>query len=95
MFRVEYKQATQTVFLSGSFDSSKVEEVKEVFDKVEKSVRVDMSGLDFICSSGIGVMVTVYRKLKEKGEDIYLVNLNEHINKVFKLSLLDRVFNIQ
>ena len=95
MFKVEYNQDIQTVFLRGNFDTSKAEEVIEVFDKVEKSVTVDMSELQFICSSGIGVMVTVYRKLKEKGEDICLVNLNEHIQKVFKLSLLDKVFTIK
>jgi len=95
MFRVEYKKENQTVFLSGSLDTSKTEEVKEVFDKVENSINVDMSGLEFICSAGIGLMVMAYRKLKEKGEDICLVNLNEHINKVFKLSLLDKVFKIQ
>lgn len=95
MFNVEYNQDIQTVFLRGNFDTSKAEEVGEVFDKVEKSVTVDMSELQFICSSGIGVMVTVYRKLKEKGEDICLVNLNEHIQQVFKLSLLDKVFTIK
>ena len=54
-----------------------------------------MSGLDFICSAGIGVMILAYRKLKEQGKDICLINLNEHIKKVFKVSLLDKVFNIQ
>jgi len=95
MFRVEYNKENQTVFLSGSLDASKTEEVKEIFDKVEKSISVDMSGLEFICSAGIGLMVMVYRKLKEKGEDICLINLNEHIKKVFRLSLLDKVFKIQ
>ena len=95
MFNVEYNQDIQTVFLRGNFDTSKAEEVIEVFDRVEKSVTVDMSELQFICSSGIGVLVTVYRNLKEKGEDICLVNLNEHIRKVFKLSLLDKVFTIK
>jgi len=95
MFQVEYNKDIRTVFLSGSFDASKTEEVKEVFDKVENSINVDMSGLEFICSAGIGLMVMAYRKLKEKGEDIRLVNLNEHINKVFRLSLLDKVFKIQ
>lgn len=95
MFQVEYNKDIQTIFLSGSFDASKAEEVKEVLNTVDKSVSVDMSGLDFICSAGIGLMVMAYRKLKEKGGDIYLVNLNEHIKKVFKVSLLDKVFNIQ
>lgn len=95
MFKAEYNQDIQTVFLRGNFDTSKAEEVSELFDKVEKSVTVDMSELQFICSSGIGVMVTVYSKLKEKGEDVCLVNLNDHIQKVFKLSLLDKVFTIK
>ena len=95
MFRVEYNRDIQTIFLSGSFDASKAEEVKKVFDTVENSINVDMSGLEFICSAGIGLMVMAYRKLKEKGEEIFLVNLNEHINKVFKLSLLDKVFKIK
>lgn len=95
MFQVEYKSDINTIFLCGNFDASRAEEVKEVFDRIENSVRVDMSGLDFICSAGIGLMVMAYRKLKERGEDFYLVNLNEHINKVFKLSLLDKIFKIQ
>jgi anti-sigma B factor antagonist len=95
MFNIEYSPDLETIFLRGNFDTSKAEEVIEVFDMVEKSVNVDMSELQFICSSGIGVMVTVYKKLKEKGEDICLVNLNEHISKVFKLSLLDKVFTIK
>jgi len=95
MFQVEYNKDIQTVFLRGSFDASKAEEVKEVLTRVDKSVSVDMSGLDFICSAGVGLMVMTYRKLKEKGEDICLVNLNEHISKVFKLSLLDKVFTIK
>jgi len=95
VFKAEYNRDIQTVFLSGNFDASKAEEAKAVFDLVEHTVRVDMSHLDFICSAGIGLMVMVYRKLKERGEEFYLVNLNDHISKVFKLSLLDKVFKIQ
>jgi anti-sigma B factor antagonist len=95
MFQVEYNKDIQTVFLRGSFDASKAEEVKEVLNRVDNSVSVDMSGLDFICSAGVGLMVMTYRKLKEKGEDICLINLNEHISKVFRLSLLDKVFTIK
>lgn len=95
MFQVEYNTDIQTVFLRGSFDASKAEEVKKVLNTVDKSVSVDMSGLDFICSAGVGLMVMTYRNLKEKGEDFCLVNLNEHISKVFKLSLLDKVFTIK
>jgi anti-sigma B factor antagonist len=95
MFQVEYNQDAQTLFLSGNFDTQRAEEVKEVLEKVDSSITIDMSDLDFICSAGIGVMILAYRKLKEQGKDICLINLNEHIKKVFKVSLLDKVFNIQ
>jgi anti-sigma B factor antagonist len=95
MFRVEYNKDIQTVFLIGSFDTSKAEVVKGVLEKVENSIKVDMADLDFICSAGIGILVMTYRKLKEKGEDIRLVNLNDYIKKVFKVSMLDKIFNIQ
>ncbi len=94
MFKVEHNRNTQTIFLIGNFDSSKAEEVKAVFNDLEKSVTVDMSDLEFICSAGIGIMVMAYRSLKEKGEEIRLVNLSEHIKKVFEISLLDKIFNI-
>lgn len=95
MFQVEYNRDIHTLFLKGNFDASKAEEVKEVLEKVESSLTVDMANLEFICSAGIGIMVMIYRRLKEKGEDIHLINLNEHIKKVFKVSLLDKIFNIQ
>jgi anti-sigma B factor antagonist len=94
MFQVEYKKDIQTIFLSGIFDASKAEEVKNVLEQVENSIKIDMSDLEFICSSGIGILVMTYRKLKEKGEEIHLVNLNEHIDKVFRLAFLDKLFNI-
>ena len=94
MFRVEYKKDIHTIFLTGIFDASKAEEVKDVLEQVENSIKIDMSDLEFICSAGIGLLVMTYGKLKEKGEEIYLVNLNEHIDKVFRLALLDKLFNI-
>lgn len=95
MFQVEYNRDAQTLFLHGNFDAQSVEEIKKLFEKIDNNVTIDMSDLDFICSAGIGIMIMAYRKLKEQGENIYLINLNEHIKKVFKVSLLDKVFNIQ
>jgi anti-sigma B factor antagonist len=95
MFKVEYNQDSQTVKISGNFDTSKAEEVKSVLENINNSVKVDMSELDFISSSGIGIMVMTYQRLKSKGENIYLINLNENIKKVFRVSLLDKVFDIK
>lgn len=95
MFKLEYDTNSQTIFISGSLDTSKAEEVKLILGEINNTITIDMSYLDFISSAGLGVMVMTYRRLKEKGENIYLVNLNDHIKKVFQLSLLDKLFNIK
>lgn len=95
MFQSIYNKDTQTLSLRGNLDASRIEAVKNTLEKIEGSVTVDMSGLNFICSAGIGIIVMTYRRLKENGENIYLVNLNDQIKKVFQVSLLDKIFNIQ
>lgn len=95
MFHLEYNTDSHTLFISGYLDTAKAEEVKLLLSKIDNTITIDMSKLDFICSAGIGVMVMTYQRLKEKGKSIYLVNLNDHIKKVFQLSLLDKLFNIK
>ncbi len=95
MFQFEFNENTRTLTLFGNFDASKTEEVKAVLDNVEDSLNIDMNNLQFICSSGIGIMVMTYRKLKEKGKDVYLINLNDHIRKVFEVAMLNKIFNIK
>ncbi len=94
MFNVHYNMESQTIYIKGNFDTSRAEEVKSVFEEVKTSVKVDMSELNFISSSGIGIMVMALQKLKGIGENIELVNLNDNIKKVFRVSMLDKVFNI-
>lgn len=95
MFSINFNEDTQVISLNGNFDVSRADEVKLVLEKIDSSVTIDMSNLDFICSAGIGIMIMTYRRLKEKGENIYLKNLNDNIKKVFKVSLLDKIFNIE
>ena len=95
LFQFELNEKTRTLTLDGNFDASRTEEVKAVLDHIEDSLIIDMNNLQFICSSGIGIMVMTYRKLKEKGKEVYLINLNDHIRKVFEVAMLNKIFNIK
>ena len=94
MYKIKYSNDSQTIHLTGKMDSSAIAETKEVFDKIEEDVTIDMSNLDFICSAGLGIMVMTYTRLNGVGKNISLSNLNDHLKKVFKVSLLDTVFEI-
>ena len=95
MFQIEYKKDSQTVNLIGKLDTSSSTEAKDVLDKIENSITIDMADLNFICSAGIGTLVNTFSRLKKKGENINLINLNSHIKKVFEVSCLDTVFDIK
>ena len=84
------------VSLSGELDYSQADELKKVLhDKVdEKSIdlRVDLSKLDYIDSTGLGVFVGVMKKLKSNDKKVYLLNSKDNVRKIFKISGLDKIF---
>lgn len=54
----------------------------------------DFNQCDFIDSTGLGVLVSIYKKCAEKNGSIKLRSLNQDVEKLFKLTRLDRVFEI-
>ena len=45
-----------------------------------------MTDLDFMDSTGIGVLIGRYKKLKGTNTPIYIKNTNSHVEKIFKMS---------
>ena len=56
------------------------------------TVIADMSGVDFIDSSGLGVLVGALRRAREAGGELRVVCDKENIVKIFRITGLDRVF---
>ena len=55
---------------------------------------IDFSKCEFLDSTGLGVLIGVYKKCMEMNGSISLYRLNDDVLKVFKLTRLDRVFDI-
>jgi anti-sigma B factor antagonist len=55
---------------------------------------VDMSGVEFIDSSGLGVLVSILKRISEQGSTMTIVSDREIVLKVFRITGLDRVFEI-
>ena len=56
--------------------------IKPNFQKIV----IDLSELDFMDSTGIGVMIGRYKKMKEKNIPIYICNPSPHAEKIFKMT---------
>ena len=70
---------------------------KGVLDKVEKGDRIfviDFANTAYIDSSGLGVLVSLSKKIREQGGELRLSSLNEDLRTLFELTKLDTLFHI-
>ena len=56
------------------------------------AVAIDLAGVRYINSSGLGVLITLLTKTKNKEGDIVLINPSEQVNKLLRITRLDSVF---
>lgn len=47
---------------------------------------IDLSELDFMDSTGIGVLIGRYKKMKDRGISIFICNPSSHAEKIFKMT---------
>ncbi|MDU4962278.1 MAG: STAS domain-containing protein [Sporomusaceae bacterium] len=59
-----------------------------------KSYLVDLSRVDYIDSSGLGVLVAIQKRALQKGGGITIKGLQGVVREVFELTRLTKVFEI-
>src|SRR5438552_19081745 len=55
---------------------------------------IDFTRTGYIDSSGLGVLVSLSKKIREQGGDLRLAGLNEDLQTLFELTKLDTLFAI-
>jgi anti-sigma B factor antagonist len=66
----------------------------EILDSGQQSVVVDLSGLSFIDSTGLGALVQTRNHAQQAGAVLRLVCNSERMLKLFRITGLDTVFEI-
>lgn len=55
---------------------------------------IDISNLRYINSSGIGVLITILTKFRNKGGEVYLMKPSENVQKLLVITKLNAIFQI-
>ncbi len=89
--RVTQQSDSTTAHLFGELDHHSADQVKEDLDNLIRrfndiNLILDLKNLSFMDSSGLGVILGRYKKLKAKGGRMYIKNANPQIEKVFVVS---------
>lgn len=82
---------TLYVVLIGELDEHSAFNVRttldELFEKQSfKQIIIDLSELEFMDSTGIGVLIGRYKKMKDKKIPIFICNPSVHAEKIFKMT---------
>ncbi len=70
------------------------QKVLEELEGGEKTFVIDFQNTGYIDSSGLGVLVSLSKKIREQGGELRLAGLNEDLRTLFELTKLDTLFKI-
>jgi anti-sigma B factor antagonist len=97
-FHTSKENAVVVVDVDGQLIVGNRQELKQkVLDELENGERkflIDFANTGYIDSSGLGVLVSLSKKIREQGGELRLSNLNEDLRTLFELTKLDTLFSI-
>jgi len=82
------------VVLSGRLDASQADKARDFLKNLDSGAILDLKDLDYISSAGLGVLLGVQKRLKEKDQGLKLINMNQHLRNIFTIAGFDRIFEI-
>lgn len=73
-------------------------ELKDFFHKLidegKKNVIIDLSGVSYVNSSGIGMVIMSYTTVVNSGGKLVLANINEKMKGILSVTKLNQIFEI-
>jgi anti-sigma B factor antagonist len=101
---MEYSHKIESGILKLSLEGDLIGEVKgpellEVINRAKfnqeiKFCAIDISKVRYINSSGIGVLITMLTKFRNRDGEVCLINPSEHVKKLLIITKLTAIFNI-
>jgi anti-sigma B factor antagonist len=97
-FNIERTNGIAIVAVDGQLIVGNRQELKqmvlELVDAGTRKIVVDFARTGYIDSSGLGVLVSLAKKLREGGGELRLASLNEDLRTLFELTKLESQFFI-
>ena len=98
----EYKKESRTLILrvTEEIDQCIADKIRRKLDnEIEiyspKKVIFDFGGMEFMDSSGIGMVLGRYKLVKMLGGNFEIVNVNKRLKKIFDMSGVSRIIDIK
>ena len=83
------------VALAGRLDAAQCPRAQAALDAVNGIVTLDCSGLEYISSAGLGVLLKTQKRLVAADGKLRLTGVSRHLQDIFMYSGLDQIFEIE
>lgn len=83
------------VVATGRLDAAQAPNAQAFLDRVQGVVTLDLSGLDYISSAGLGVLLKTQKRLMASGGRLRLAGVRPHLRDIFVYSGFDKLFEIE
>jgi len=97
-FAQEIKSNTLILRVSGDLigedSGTLIDAVSDALSHKVPGCIIDISDLRYINSSGIGVLITILTKFRNKGGDVYLMKPSESVKKLLVITKLNAIFHV-
>jgi anti-sigma B factor antagonist len=89
---------TVVIGIEGQLVAGNRQQLREaVTSEIERSAKafvIDFVDTGYVDSAGLGVLVSLSKKIREADASLRLVNLNDDLRTLFELTRLDTLFNL-
>jgi len=68
--------------------------IRENIDRGHKKLVLNLAGINYMDSTGLGELVSGYRQVKSQGGELKLLNLNKKVSDLLQITKLYTIFDI-
>lgn len=92
------KQDESIVYLSGEIDLYTAPDIKETVLPLTKKqaycIQVDLDGVHYMDSTGLGVFISLLKSSKEHDSHLKIVNVQEQVFRLFEITGLNSIIDV-
>ena len=79
----------------GRLDAAQAPTAQAFLDRVQGTVTLDASKLEYISSAGLGVLLKTQKRLMASGGKLRLAGVGKHLNDILVYAGFDQIFEIE
>ena len=96
--KIETNDDTQTIKLIGDLDVYSEDDFRSFIDEeidTNKDLIIDLEELEYLDSTGLGMFMNSYKMQKDNDKDVRIINTKDQIKKLFKITDLTGLFDME